>query len=117
MMIPMYVDENVIQGEIAKGVKKIEKKFKPDVVYIRHNIGENWMGDPAVYFRVLLSNAVAERFVSAAIKHEEGAGDRLEAVRNAVKTQIDPLGKWGLYPFVNFRSVSEQAYLKDEDWS
>ena len=58
MIVPSFL---INQAEIAKGVKKVEKKFKPDVVRIFHTIRENWMGDPALYFHVLLSDEVADK--------------------------------------------------------
>ena len=31
-----------------------------------------------------------------------------------ITQQLDPVGQWGLIPYFNFRSQSEQASLKEE---
>ena len=113
MIVPSFL---INQAEIAKGVKKVEKMFKPDVVRIGHTIRENWMGDPAIYFRVLLSDAAAKKFVDAVTNRREGGRELPEKIKEAMEKQVDPLGKWGLFPHFNFRSVSDQAYLKDKEW-
>jgi len=33
---------------------------------------------------------------------------------NLINSKVDLRGDWGLIPYFNFRSVSEQAKLKDE---
>jgi hypothetical protein len=113
MVVPSFL---INQAEIAKGVKKVEKKFRPDVVRISYEIRENWMGDPAIYFRVLLSDEAADRFTTAVVSKTSTGHELPRHVRDAIDALIDPLGKWGLFPHVSFRSVSEQAYLKDKDW-
>jgi len=114
MIVPSFL---INQAEIAKGVKKVEKMFRPDVVRIGHTIGEGWMGDPAIFFRVLLSDAAAKKLVDAVIARRDDARDLPKKVEDAMDKQVDPLGKWGLFPHFNYRSVSEQAYLKDKDWA
>ena len=112
MIVPSFL---INQAEIAKGVKKVEKMFKPDVVRIGHTIRENWMGDPAIYFRVLLSDQAAKKMNDAVIGRQWGRA-LPDEIREAMDRQVDPFGKWGLFPHFNYRSVSEQAYLKDKDW-
>ena len=55
--------------EVEKAVDEFLKTLGPEVVRVRYNIGEDWMGDPALYFRVVLSDSVsenAEAFVATA---------------------------------------------------
>ena len=103
MTVPSFL---INQATIAKGVKKVEKMFPGEVEFIRHNIGETWVGDPGLFFRVVLSNKAAEvrgRLITSKIEE-------------AVDTHIDPLGKWGLFPYFNYRSKSEYDQMKDPDW-
>lgn len=78
------------------------------------------MGDPAIYFRVLLSDAAAKKFVDAAIKRKKHARELIDAIRASMEEQIEPLGEWGLFPHFTFCNVSEQAYLpiylRDKEW-
>jgi hypothetical protein len=53
MIVPAAV---VHQSEIEKGVRAAEAALKPDVVRIRYDIGEDWSGQWAIFFRVVLSD-------------------------------------------------------------
>lgn len=62
----------------------------------------------AIFFRVLLSNRASKR-------------DRLLRVTQCVSDQIlraiEPLEQWGLLPYCDYRSQSEQAALKEKAWA
>jgi len=79
----------------------------PDVVRIRHNIGSDWSGDDAIFFRIVLSDRAS-------------SDDRLPAVSDRVSLRLTDelnLGDSGLLPYLSFRSESEQAVLNDKAWS
>jgi hypothetical protein len=42
-------------------VDRIERKLVPDVVRIRFTEAQDWSGDPAIYFRVTLSDEASRR--------------------------------------------------------
>jgi hypothetical protein len=86
-------------------VEQIARELSPDVVRIRFNPGYDWSDHPAVYFRVLLSDDAARR-------------GRLEAVADRVRHRIEELDlrNSGVLPYVNFRSVTEQARLREASW-
>jgi len=79
----------------------------PDVVRLGYNVGTNWSGEPAIYFRVVLTDQASQQ-------------DRLHQVASRIRAlideQIDPLDSWGLLAYVNFRSQSEQEMLQDPAW-
>jgi len=80
-------------------VNRISQDLAPDVVRVRLSIGQDWSGDPAVYFRVTLSD-------------EASQGDRLADVTGFVSGKLfDELGLSDLdhIPYFKFRSQSEQA--------
>ena len=80
-----------------------------EVVRVRYNIGTDWLGDPALYFRVVLADSVsvdAKTFVDAA-----------ERVRETFWAQLQSLENWGLFPHFNFRSTTENAQLNDPKWT
>ena len=72
------------------------------MVQIIPTLGEDWSGEPAVFFMVILTDAASRR-------------DRLLNISNEVSQtiyqQVQPLEKWGVLPYFNFRSQSEQAKL------
>jgi len=87
-------------------IEQIAKDLAPDVVRIRFNLGLDWSEDPAIYFRVVLSDAATE-------------SDRLIGVTKMVEKRLfDEFGLWetDLLPYINFRSQSEQAQLKEAAW-
>jgi hypothetical protein len=87
-------------------IEQIAKDLAPDVVRIRFNLGLDWSEDPAIYFRVVLSDAAAE-------------SDRLIEVTRKVRARlVNDLGlsESDLLSYFNFRSQSEQAQLKEASW-
>ncbi len=94
--------------QIDAAIKQILADF-PGVVRIRYNLGEDHSGTPAAFFRVLISDALAEivgtEDFAEISRHLSG---RLE--------NIPLLCAAGRFPYVNWRSVSEQARLKCKEW-
>ena len=69
----------VKQGEIAAAVAEVERLLAPDVVHIRYEIGANWSGDWAVFFRVVLSDEASKhRLREVATQVESRLADRLD---------------------------------------
>ena len=94
------------QTEIAAAVADVERLSAPDVAYIRFDISEDWSGDPAVNFRVILS--------------DEAAKNRLREVMELVKSRLaDRLDyeSMGLRAYRNVRTQSEQAVLRSKEWA
>ena len=94
--------------QIDAAIKQILADF-PGIVRIRYNLGEDHSGTPAAFFRVLISDALAEivgtEDFAEISRHLSG---RLE--------NIPLLCAAGRFPYVNWRSVSEQARLKCKEW-
>ncbi|MCU1261205.1 MAG: hypothetical protein JWO80_4090 [Bryobacterales bacterium] len=87
-------------------VEQIARELAPDVVRIRFNVGQDWSEHPAIYFRVILSDAASRP-------------DRLANVTGMVSGRIfNELGlsESDLIPYFRFRSQSEQAKLRDQAW-
>jgi hypothetical protein len=96
------------QGEFAAAVAEVERQLHPRVVRIRYTLGDDWSGDPAVFFRIVLPDDASTR-------------DRLLSATNdieaAIVQRIEPLEQWGVLPYFNFRSQSEQAQLNEPAWA
>jgi hypothetical protein len=89
-----------------ENVEQIARELAPDVVRIRFNVGQDWSEHPAIYFRVILSDAASRP-------------DRLANVTGMVSGRIfNELGlsESDLIPYFRFRSQSEQAKLRDQAW-
>ncbi len=98
----------VQQDQFACAVKKVEEMLSPRVSRVRYTLGEDWTGEPAVFFKIILSDEASRQ-------------DQLRSVTNEVSTIIDqgiePLEQWGVLPYFNFRSYSEQAQLNEPAWA
>lgn len=103
MILPIAITK---QSEIDQAVSDVVRLMAPDVVRIRHNIAQDWTGDWAVYFRVLISDEAGRARLREVTSKVESSLDR----------KLDPLSV-GLFSYYNFRSVSEQAALREESWN
>ena len=93
------------EREIESRVRALAQRLRPDVVNINYNIAQDWSGDWAIFFRVLLS--------------DEASTKRLrDATANVVWRMSEALDfpALGVFPYFDFRSQSEQAVLQEEAW-
>jgi hypothetical protein len=103
MLMPAAIKE---QKKIRVEVRKLEAALQPDVVRIRYDMGEDWSGQWAIFFRITLS--------------DDAAKNRLRQVANDVVSRLDgrlDFQALGIFPYHNFRSASEQAVLREEAWA
>jgi hypothetical protein len=103
----MYLPSAITkQREIDAAVSQVEAELSPDVVRIRYDIGEDWSGQWAIFFRIVLSDDAAQgRLRDIAAKVLRGLENRLD------------FPSMGVFAYHNFRSVSEQAMLQEEAWA
>jgi hypothetical protein len=104
MPLPLAIGK---QNEINAAVSEVVRLLGPDVVHIRYDIGQDWSGDWAIFFRVVLSDDASSKTRLREVTTEVVGGleDRLD------------FSSMGLLPYHNFRSVSEQAVLREETWA
>jgi hypothetical protein len=95
------------QPEINAAVSEVVRLLAPDVVHIRYDIGQDWSGDWAIFFRVVLSDDA-----SNAPRLHEGAREVVSRLAECLD-----FSSMGLFAYHNFRSVSEQAVLREEAWA
>lgn len=95
---------------LSARVAELAHRLPRAVRRIRYNLGEDWSGDPVVFFRVLLSDPACRR------------QDRLYALTKRLQAEIEAgvgLDLWtrGMpYPHFTWRSESEQRLLKEKSW-
>ena len=97
----------VSQEEIDAEVDKAVNQLGPEVVRVRHRIGEDHDGDPAIYFRIVVTDSAARR---------EDIGLSTQRVKNFLLDRLQPYS-WGLIPYFSFRSESEQATRHEPEWA
>ncbi len=103
----MYLPSAVTkQAEIDAAIARVQESAGPDVVRIRYEIGEDWSGQWAIFFRIVLADDAARgRLREVATKVERGLAQ-----------QLDYPGM-GVFAYHNYRSVSEQAMLQEPAWA
>lgn len=100
-----YLPRGVAQPtELVKQLNALTP-LPPGVVNLRHTLDNNWSGDPAIFFWITLSD---EASLPATLS--QTARD----IKTFINERLDPVGQWGLIPYFNFRSRSEQEKLKEE---
>jgi len=58
----MYLPSAVTkQAEIEAAIVRVQQSIGPDVVRIRYEIGEDWSGQWAIFFRIVLTDDAARR--------------------------------------------------------
>jgi hypothetical protein len=95
------------QAQFASEVAEAERTLIPFVVRIRHTLKDDWSGEPAVHFRIVLPDDAC------------GHGrlyDVTSRISAEIVRRIEPLELWGVLPYFNYRSQSEQTQLKDPEW-
>lgn len=96
------------ETEIAAAAADVERSLAPDVVRIRFAVEPDWKDDWAVFFRVVLRDEAGET--------KDRLWEVTEKVREALDSRLD-FDALGLLRYHNFRSVSEQAVIKEQAWA
>ncbi len=98
----------VQQHQLDREVAEIEGILSPNVLRIRYELGEDWTGQPSVFFRVTLSDEASRQDQLLKVAKQ---------VSSLIEQRIEPLEQWGVLPYFDFRSQSEQAQLRDPAWA
>ncbi len=102
----MYPPAITKQSEIEAAITYVETSLIPEVVHIRYEIGKDWGGEWAIFFRIVITDDAAKRRLRDVTKKVELALDR----------RLD-YPSLGVYVYHNYRSASEQAQLQEPAWA
>jgi hypothetical protein len=104
-MVPTTQSTKLSQLDAA--VAKVLRELSPGVRRIRYEFGEDWTGEPVIFFRVLLSDNAAK------IKNLRKIAPLVESRMSDECYAFD----LGLFPHFNFRSEADQAKMRDPAWA
>lgn len=93
--------------QINAAIEGVRRELAPAVQYIRYEVGQDWSGDWAIFFRVVLSDDASRRQNLRAVTAD---------VERRMFEQVD-FAAIGVIPYFNFRSQSEQAMLREPVWA
>ena len=83
-------------------VRRVAESLAPEVVEIISTLGDDWSGEPAAFFMVILADPATRR---------DQLLHNANHVSQVIEERVQPLEEWGVLPYFNFRSQSEQATL------
>jgi len=99
----------VNQAQLAQGVSADIESLNPqEVVHVAYSMGNDSTDDPAIFFRIVLTDAASR---------EDRLADVTGRVTSMLFDSIRPIENWGLTPYFTFRSFSEQRVRNDPEWS
>jgi hypothetical protein len=99
----------VNQAQLAQSVNAAIGRLNPqEVVHVAYSIGNDSTEDPAIFFRIVLTDAASR---------EDRLADVTGRVASSLFNSIRPIENWGLTPYFSFRSFSEQEIRNDPEWS
>ena len=103
-----YIPVGLIhQSILQEGIDKAKSFLGPEVWHVAYRVGEDNTGTPSIFFRITMQDfAMTETTIS----------DHTGRVVTMLFDEIRPLENWGLRPYFNFRSVSEQQRRPDPNW-
>lgn len=98
----------VNQAQLANAIAQVVPKLGEEIVRLRHSIGSDTSGEPAIFFRIILPDAAI---------HEATLADVTGRIATTLFEELRPYENWGLIPYFSFRSNSEQILRNDPDWA
>ena len=96
------------QAELDQAIDRVKQSLGPDVVRLRYTLGQDWSGESAIFFRIVLSERASRR---------DQLWNSTSQIETAIVQHLQPLEQWGVLPYFNYRSQSEQATLQEEAWA
>jgi hypothetical protein len=90
------------QARFYAAVARATQRLGPHILSVTPTLASDWSGEPAAFFTVVLSDAASRRDQLLKVTNQ---------VSNAIVQQVQPLEEWGVLPYFNFRSESEQARI------
>ena len=96
-------------GQSRELIKRLDalSTLPRSVVKWRYSIENDWSGDPAIFFYIVLSDEAINPNNLRQVTSE---------IRQIITNEIESVNDWELFPYFSFRSQSEQAKLKDVEF-
>ena len=104
----VYVPTGYVnQAQLGDIITQAAEHLGPEVVHVGYSLGPDSTGEPSLFFRILLADAYIR---------EDTIADLTGRIAGALFEATRPLENWGLRPYFNFRSKSEQDRRRDPNW-
>jgi hypothetical protein len=104
--MPMVPTGYVHQGHLDAIVKEAGALLGPEVLRLAYRIGPDSTDEPSIFFRILLADAAIR---------EDTIVDVTRRIAEVLLGAVRPLEDWGLRPYFNYTSKSEQDRHRDPE--
>ena len=98
----------VHQGQLDAEIKNAIRKLGPEAVHVAYSLGTDSTDEPSIFFRIVLSDSAAR---------EDTITEATGRISTILFDEVRPIENWGLHPYFNFRSQSEQQRRPDPEWA
>jgi hypothetical protein len=95
------------RGQLDAVVKEAAALLGPEVLRVAYSIGPDSTDESSIFFRILL--------VDSAVREDTIVGVT-RRIAEVLLAAVRPLEDWGLRPYFNYRSKSEQDRHRDPDF-
>jgi hypothetical protein len=95
------------QPQFFAAVAVAASKLRHPVVSVTPSLGTDWNGESAVFIQIVLPDGTPRSRLLNLTKD----------ISQAIVRQVQPLEEWGVLPYFNFRTQSEQARIKEPAWA
>ena len=95
------------QAQFFAAVAQAASVLPPPIVSVTPSLGADWNGESAVFFQIVLADGTPRGQLLNLTKQ----------ISQAIVQQVQPLEEWGVLPYFNFRTQSEQARIKEPTWA
>ena len=100
-----FVHQGQLDREVEKAVAKLSTR---EVVRVSHSVGVDSTGEPAIFFRIVLTDSASKA---------DALADVTGHVSATLFDELRPHENWGLIPYFSFRSKSEQDKRNEPEWA
>jgi hypothetical protein len=94
----------VNQAQFFAAVAQAASVLPAQIVSVMPSLGTDWNGESAVFFQIILADGTPRGQLLNFAKQ----------ISQAIVQQVQPLEEWGVLPYFNFRTQSEQARITEE---
>ncbi len=105
--MPIVPTGFIHQGHLDATITSTIGSLGPEVAHVAYRLGPDSTGEPSIFFRILLSDPYIR---------EDTIVDLTRRIETMLSDTVRPIENWGLRPYFNFRSKSEQERRRDPDW-
>lgn len=87
------------QPQFLAAVAQAAGALHPQVVAVTPTLGNDWNGESAVFFQVVLADGIPRAQLLPLARQ----------ISQSIILQVQPLEEWGVLPYFNFLTQAEQA--------